>query len=86
VKVDLVPHSQHVPADSLALLHRKARKIAVHIAIDRMHEVALCELLVIRLHGVRLLGKGLDVFLQVGACVLVDHAEHRHELTVDVVG
>src|SRR6476620_4944173 len=65
VQVHLSAHAHQVPAHVLALLHGHGfnRLVAVHVAVDAVHHVALLEALVINLHGGGLAGELVDVAL-----------------------
>src|SRR4029079_10549032 len=93
VQIHLGAHARQVPADALALARAEQRlvgagragAVAVDVAVDRVHQIALVELLVLGVH-VRPVVEPRDVVADVVAHVLVHHAEGGHELAVDADG
>jgi hypothetical protein len=91
VEVDLGAEAHEVPAHALALLRaergrrgaRAGRPVAVDVAVDGVHEVALLELLVGGVDVRAVLGRG-DVVVEVVALVLVHDVVEGDELAVDV--
>ena len=84
VQVDLGAHTHQIPANVLGPFHPQAGQVAVHVTVDRVHEVALDKLVILRIDFLRPACVSLDVAVEQQAVVLVDHRVEGHELSVNV--
>ena len=73
--MDITPlsHSNHVPADVIALAHVQARHVSIYVAINWRHLVTCNEFRItfLRLGYIRIVGQALNVVIQKPTLVFV---------------